>query len=125
MKKDIESKEDIHQLVEIFYHKVKEDPLLSPYFFEHMKVNLEKRIPIMVSFWENAIFYNGAYSGNPMQMHRRLHERFPMTEEHFDRWLLLFDTTVDELFEGEKAAEIKQRAFSIAVVMKVKILGAE
>ncbi len=42
--------------------------------------------------------------------------------EHFQRWILLFNETVDELFKGEKAELIKQRALSISTVMQIKIL---
>ena len=38
------------------------------------------------------------------------------------RWLQLFTSTVDELFEGEKAELAKQRAMSIATVMQLKLL---
>ncbi|PWT98404.1 MAG: hypothetical protein C5B52_12275 [Bacteroidetes bacterium] len=125
MKKDIETQEDIQSLVETFYDQIKKDELLSPYFFKYMKINLEKRIPIMVQFWENAIFYTGAYSGNPMQLHQALNNHFPMTDEHFNQWIVLWNSTVDVMFEGKKAEEIKQKANSIGVVMKIKILGSE
>ena len=37
-------------------------------------------------------------------MHMRL------KEEHFSRWIFLFNETLDELFVGEKVALAKQRA---------------
>jgi len=33
----------------------------------------------------------------------------------------LFNQTIDELFEGEKAEQAKQRALSIATVMQINI----
>jgi len=36
----------------------------------------------------------------------------------------LFMQTIDELFEGDKALLAKQRALSIATVMKIKILNS-
>ncbi|HVT84490.1 MAG TPA: group III truncated hemoglobin [Chitinophagaceae bacterium] len=123
MKKDIESVEDIHRLVEAFYEKIKEDALLAPFFTEKIKVNWKKHISIMTAFWENAIFYNGAYAGNPIQTHRRINQLYPLTEVHFNQWLLLFKNTVDELFEGVRAEQIKQKALSIATIMKIKVIG--
>lgn len=125
MKKDIESGADIRVLVDLFYNKAKQDSLLSPFFTQYVQINWEKHLPIMTSFWENAIFYNGTYSGNPIQMHRHLHRMFPMSDAHFNQWLLLFTNTVDELFTGEKAELIKQKAFSIATVMKMKVTGTD
>ncbi len=123
MKKDIESVEDIRKLVEFFYDKVKQDALLAPFFVQKIKVNWKRHLSTMTAFWENAIFYNGAYAGNPIQTHRRLHQLYSITEAHFNQWLLLFNNTVDELFEGDKAEQIKHKAMNIATIMKIKIVG--
>lgn len=45
-----------------------------------------------------------------------------MSKVHFDQWVKLFTKTVNELFEGDNAELIKQRATSIATVMQIKIL---
>jgi len=39
------------------------------------------------------------------------------------QWIKLFNEKVDEIFEGEKAEWIKQRAGSIATVMQIKIFS--
>ncbi|MDP4263409.1 MAG: group III truncated hemoglobin [Bacteroidota bacterium] len=122
MKKDISTREDIELLVRTFYEKVKTDPVIGHIFTTVVKVNWAKHLPVMFDFWENTLFYTGTYSGNPMISHQRLHNLFPLNEEHFNRWVLLFTTTVDELFEGEKALLAKQRALSISTVMRIKIL---
>ena len=44
-----------------------------------------------------------------------------LEKQDFDRWLSLFTTTVDELFEGQKAEEAKQRAVSIAGIFQYKM----
>ncbi len=119
MKKDIKDKKDIEKLVRFFYDKVMKDETLAAFF---AKVNWEKHIPVMVSFWENAIFYNGTYSGNPMKSHKRLHEKQPLHQKHFTQWLFLFLSSVDELFEGRNATVIKQKASSISTVMSIKII---
>lgn len=123
MKKDISTREDIELLVRAFYEKVKGDPVIGHIFTQVIKVNWDKHLPVMFNFWENTLFYTGTYSGNPITSHRRLNNIFPLNEGHFARWLMLFTATVDELFEGEKAALAKQRAMSIATVMKIKIFN--
>ena len=40
---------------------------------------------------------------------------------YFDHWIELFNSTVDELFKGKVADMAKQRASSIAAVMKIKL----
>jgi len=122
MKKDIKTRTDIERLVTSFYDKVKVDPVIGHIFTSVFKVKWERHLLLMYDFWDNILFFTGAYSGNPMESHQRLHKIFPLTEEHFNRWVALFMQTVDELFEGDKALLAKQRALSIATVMKIKIL---
>lgn len=122
MKKDIRTRRDIERLVDRFYDKVKADGLLGPVFNDVARVNWEKHLPVMYDFWDNTIFFSGAYSGNPMLLHQLLHGRFALTEAHFDRWTDLFNATVDESFCGDNASMAKQRAESIAAVIRSKIL---
>ncbi len=118
-KKDIETTDDIKKMVDLFYQKVATDDLLGPFF---KRTNWEKHLPVMYNFWNNAIFYTGGYSGNPMISHQKLHEKEPLRKDDFERWTKLFSETVDELFEGEKAKLAKQRGTGIAVIMQTKIL---
>src|SRR3954464_9936458 len=103
MKKDIETSEDIKLLIDRFYKKVVKDAVIGHIFTSTIKVNWEKHLPVMYSFWENTLFYSGTYSGNPMMIHQRIHEIAHLTVEHFDRWIAMFTATVDEEYEGEKA----------------------
>lgn len=121
MKTDIQSADDIKILVNAFYDKVKQDETIRHFFTEVVKVDWEKHLPVMYRFWENIVFHTGSYTGNPMEVHQHLHSKCPMNKLHFNRWIDLFNETVDELFEGEKAFQIKQRALSIATVMQIKI----
>ncbi len=121
MKADIETRADIEKLINTFYDKVTVDPVIGYFFTEVVKVNWEKHLPIMYSFWESIVFHRGVYDGNPMEKHQKLNEKSPLKMEHFNRWTELFNLTTDELFEGEKAENIKQRAMSIATVMQIKL----
>ena len=121
MKKDIRTREDIELLINRFYEKVQSDPVIGYIFTDVVKVNWNKHLPVMYSFWENTIFFTGGYAGNPMEIHKRLNQRVPLKPEFFERWTTLFTDTVDEMFTGEKALLAKQRAISIAVVMQIKI----
>eukprot|EP01136_Pigoraptor_vietnamica_P024428 Opistho-1_new@77466 len=122
MKRDIENRADIEQLVNEFYRKVTEDDVIGFIFSDIVKMNWEKHLPIMYDFWDNALFYTGTYSGNPMNLHKHLHHIRPLDSKHFSRWVELFLETVDDYFEGEKASLTRQRAISIAAVMEEKIL---
>lgn len=122
MKKDIENRKDIEQLITVFYDKVKADETIGYIFNDIAKVNWEKHLPIMFDFWENVLFFTGGYNGNPMIVHQHINRVAPLTRPHFKQWEKLFTETVDELFDGANAILAKQRALSISTVMQMKIM---
>jgi len=122
MKHDIENRDDVKLLVDAFYDKVKKDTTIGYIFNDIAKVNWDKHLPVMYDFWESILFFTGSYTGNPMTVHGLVHRAAKLTTEHFNVWLKLFTSTVDELFGGEKAELAKQRAISIATVMQTKLL---
>ncbi len=77
----------------------------------------------MYDFWESTLFHTAAYTGNTLRVHKDLNEKSPLEKEHFDIWIGLFKSTVDQLFEGTTAELAKQRAASIAMVMQLKVSG--
>ncbi len=122
--KDLENREDIELLVDTFYKKVLKDDTIGYIFNDVVKVNWEKHMPLMYDFWETTLFHKNVYKGNPMKVHIDLHAKEPLKKVHFDKWLTMFKSTIDELFHGEKAELAKTRALSIATIMQVKIYQA-
>lgn len=123
MKKDINGPADIKHLVNEFYDKARTDEVIGFFFDKVIDVDWDTHLPAMCAFWENVIFSTGNYQGNPMETHRHVHNLYTTTPAHFNRWLNLFTGTVDDLFEGENAELVKQRAIGIANVMLSKISG--
>ncbi len=117
MKTDIENREDIDDLMREFYAKAVADEVIGYIFTDVAKLDLEHHLPIIGDFWEELLFQTGSYSKhgrNPLQIHGELNEKEPLRQAHFVRWLKLFTATVDEMFEGERADFLKQRAQAIA-----------
>lgn len=121
MKSDIENRDDIYKLVKEFYVKLLNDDSISYIFTDVAKIDLDEHLPVLVDFWDMVLFQSDTYRKNAMQPHMQLHQQTPFQKHHFDTWLKHFTTTVDELFEGEKAFVAKERAVSIATVMQIKI----
>ncbi len=121
MRPDITTRSDVENLVNTFYNKVRDDATIGVIFNEIADVNWGTHLPKMYDFWEGILFGTGNYRGRPMPPHFKLNETYPFQPEYFDAWLALFYETVDELFEGEKATEIKMRAMNIAAVMEHRI----
>ncbi|MEJ8804541.1 group III truncated hemoglobin [Pontibacter sp. H249] len=117
MKRDLENEEDIKLLVNTFYESVNQDELLSPVFNDFSRINWEKHLPLMYSFWSTVLLGSMAYKGQPFPKHMSL----PIERRHFSRWVELFCKTTDTLFEGNKATEAKQKATSIAHVFQVRL----
>ena len=121
MKQDIQNRSDIILLVDRFYDRVRENPVIGPIFTEVAHLDFDKHLPVMYSFWASQLLGEQSYSGNPMTPHLKLAALTPMGEIQFNEWLSLFNQTVDELFEGERAEEAKTRAGNVARLMNYKI----
>ena len=119
-KQDIISRKEIEIVINTFYEKVKVDDAIG-YMFA--SVDWNAHLPVMYNFWDNALFYTGHYSGNPMEKHQKAHAANPMTAAHFKRGLALFEAAINELFSGKNADLLKERARSIALIMQIKIIG--
>lgn len=121
MAKDIKGRADIELLVNTFYNKVKVDEKIGPFFNDVAKIDWNKHLPTMYDFWEMTLFHKGNYKGNTVRIHQALNERSPLRKEHFEHWVELFHSTVNELFAGTNAELAKTRALSIATIMQIKI----
>lgn len=123
MKRDIENREDIYQIVKSFYVKLMNDELMVHFFTDFKDpVHLEEHLQVLVDFWDNMLFYSGTYQKNAMKPHLDLQATKPFKKKHFNQWLSFFNSSVDELFEGQNAHNAKTRALSIATVMEIKIM---
>ncbi len=118
---DIKSQEDLYFLVDAFYKKLLNDNSISYVFTEVVKINIEEHLPILVTFWSQAILGTGGYTNNLTQIHLDVNQKEKLTPELFKIWLNHFDKTVDENFKGKNAEKIKTQALSIATIMQIKI----
>jgi hemoglobin len=119
--KDIETRADIERLIIAFYSRVKVDDTIGFIFNEVVKMNWEEHIPVIVDFWESILLDNPVYKKNAMEVHYHLNRLVPLQAAHFNRWLSLFNTAVDELYTGRVALLAKKRGKSIADVMLFKM----
>lgn len=125
MKKDIETRADIEKLIIDFYEKVKLDTTIGFIFTGVVPINWAHHIPLIVDFWESILMDNPLYKKNAMEVHYDLNKKVTLQKKHFNSWLNLFTSTVDELFEGKIATVAKTRAKSIADVMLFKMSNAK
>jgi hemoglobin len=116
-KHDIEGLADIKRLVDDFYDLVAKDELLAPIFNFRLSTYWVPHLEKMYTFWNAALFGVKGYMGNPFAKHATM----PVDGEHFERWLRLFNHTVDTLFAGPMAEEAKRRALIMATTFERRI----
>ncbi len=121
MSRDISTRDDLLIIVRDFYTLLFQSNELK-HFFEDFKEEkaLEHHLGTLVDFWDNTLFYSGSYKKNAMKPHQLLHDQKPLNSIHFKHWLALLTIAIDQNFKGVNAETMKNRALSIATVMKIK-----
>jgi hemoglobin len=105
--RDIEKREDIVVMVDTFYQKVQQDELIGPIFNSRIAPEAwPAHLDRMYTFWTTILLNQPGYSGQPFEKHRDM----PINKAHFERWVSMFKTIVDSLFEGPIANKAKYRA---------------
>lgn len=77
----------------------------------------------MCDFWDTVLFRAGLYQGNTLQAHQRVHHRIALSANHFLRWLTLWNTTIDQMYQGPTAEHAKIQAARIAASMHRRLTG--
>lgn len=119
--KDLETLADIKAVIDTFYQYARQDELIGYIFEDVVQVDWEHHLPRIYAFWETVLFAGHGYSGNPVQVHRAIHQKEHLHPAHFERWLTWWQAVINEQFVGEKAELMKNRAASMAQIMLAKL----
>ena len=119
--KDILTQSDLYFLVDAFYKKLLNDYRISYIFTDIVKIKIEEHLPILVTFWSQAILGTGGYTNNLTNIHLKVNELESLTPELFYIWLVHFNSTVNENFTGNNADEIKKQAQNLSIILQIKI----
>lgn len=120
---DIETRTDILLIMSEFYKKLLADENINFFFTKITATNihLDEHLETLATFWEQSLFLKGGYSNNMFQIHKNVHEKSPIKKEHYERWLLHLNNSIDENFKGKYAEQMKTNALSMATVMQIKL----
>lgn len=121
--RDLESRADIEALLRSFYGQALHDELLAEPFAEIRERGLESHLPVMCDFWETVLFRAGRYRRNALHAHQHVHNRVPLSDKHFLRWLALWSATVDRMYRGPVAEHAKVQATRIAGSLHYRLTG--
>jgi hemoglobin len=122
--RDLDSRPQIEWLVRDFYRQVAMDDLLGP-VFARAHVDWSVHLPKLVDFWCWQLLGEPGYDRNPLRAHEPVHARDPFGSELYERWLELFDGTVDDLFAGPKADLAKDKAHRMARALQRLLAGVD
>lgn len=111
--------ESISTLVHEFYAGVRADPELGPVFNAAID-DWEPHLARMVEFWSTTMLGTRSFQGNVYGKHMALPRVQP---QHFQRWLALFQASVDRLFEPAVAEEFRIVASRIAQSLQYGLFG--
>jgi hemoglobin len=121
--RDLDSPEEIAEMVRRFYADVAQDDLLGPMFNDVAKVDWSEHLPKLTDFWCRALLGLDGYSGNPFRAHALVHDRRPFSVAHFERWLTLFHETLELGWTGPNARRAGALADNVARVHSQQLIG--
>lgn len=119
---ELSTRDDVELLVRSFYRYAAMDEILGP-VFSATHVNWAVHIDTLTDFWSWQLLGERGYTGNPLRAHEPVHAHTPFTDAHYERWLGLFVSTVDENFVGSTADVAKGRATKMAAAMRRLLSG--
>ena len=120
MKYDTITKDNVKQLVDQFYGRVREDDLLGPVFLKALGDDWGAHLERLAEFWSTIVLGTRSFQGNVYGTHMQLNGIEPA---HFQRWLALFGETAHGLFEPEQADQFMVMARRVASSLQIGFFG--
>lgn len=120
---DLDSIDEIAEMVRRFYADVARDELLGPIFEDVAEVDWSEHLPKLTAFWTRALLGLPGYLGNPYRSHAEVNAKVPFRPAHFQRWLDLFSETLDG-WEGPNVERALELAANVARVHSQQLIGA-
>lgn len=111
---DTISEDSIKRLVDAFYARIRQDRELGPIFDRTIGTSEKEwqlHLETMYRFWSSIMLASGRFHGAPMQKHQAL-PAFDLGL--FERWLMLFEKTTNDLHTKEIALQYQLKSQNIA-----------
>ena len=106
-------------VVAAFYAKARQDDLIGPVFNRVVPADhWPGHIQTITDFWSSMLLGTRRYMGRPMPKHLAIPE---LNDAHFQRWLVLFRETAEELCPPHVAALFVDRAERVAYNFRIRI----
>lgn len=108
----------LERLIPAFYGRVRADAEIGPLFnaaVHDWPGHLER----LVAFWSSVMLTSGRYKGSPMAAH--LKHKAHITPAMFDRWLVIWTDTTNDMLAPTLAAALQAKAARIAESLQLAL----
>ena len=112
------TEERLKALVELFYGRVRQDPLIGPVFNRAIH-DWPEHLDRLQAFWSSVMLTSGRYKGRPLPAH--IKHRDSINPASFERWLALWREATAELLPPPAAAAMQEKADRIAESLSLGI----
>jgi hemoglobin len=112
------SEDDLENVVNVFYDRVRVDAMLGPVFngaIDDWPDHLTK----LQAFWSSIMLTTGRYKGRPLPAHVK-HANV-INSGSFKRWLEIWKLTTDEILPRAAASSMQEKAARIAQSLSMGI----
>jgi hemoglobin len=122
--RDLDTPEEVAELVTRFYREVAQDDRLHPYFNTIARVDWHAHTGDLTDFWCGVLF-GGPHTpaDEVIEAHRWLHDTEPFDAALFDRWLEIFEATLAGGWAGPVADLASRRAHGYVWAMAKRFTG--
>ncbi|HYJ52544.1 MAG TPA: group III truncated hemoglobin [Allosphingosinicella sp.] len=108
-------------LVDLFYGRVRQDPLIGPVFNRAIG-DWDEHLDKLQAFWSSVMLTSGRYKGRPLPAHIKHGDE--ITPAAFARWLDLWRDATAEVLPPPAAAAMQDKAARIAESLSLGIAYA-
>lgn len=115
---DLDNPTSISRFVDSFYARVLRDPLLAPVFLEQAGINLDEHLPRIKAYWAKMLLGRQDYQRHMMNKHRAVDRYHPFSDDHYEKWLRLFEETLAENHVGPVSERAKNLARRVVANMR-------
>jgi len=111
MKQPSITEEGLKVLVDTFYGRVRQDPLIGP-VFNGAIADWPEHLDKLQAFWSSVMLTSGRYKGRPLPAH--IKHADVITPAMFGRWLAIWKETTADILQPAAAAAMQEKAARIA-----------
>lgn len=120
--RDLDVRDEVAEFVRRFYRHIAQDDRFHPYFETIAHVDWDVHVRDLTDFWTGVLLTGRDRDPvRVLEAHRWLHDATPFDAELFDRWLEIFETTLDAGWTGPVAERARRRAHGYVWAMAKRL----